>query len=277
VAIDNSPGTATITKPATPVPANQPAGIAAPGAGLAGANATAQGGILQALLGTISAGGQDQITQAQTAAGLQQQQLGIDRGLLGQDQGILGQQQGLDKQLLEQQLKGLGLSEDQSKAAAAQQRRGAASSATARGAVNTSGYGQQLTDIGQQLANQLAQYGVQGEEMKIGAQQTGLGHQQQANSLAAQLAGLGVQGQQIATGLQATQQNIATGVDESIMQQVANAISTGQTLSQDQLNSLGPILQNPQLLQQLLSTQGAGTNTGSVLTPADQRGGGPGY
>jgi hypothetical protein len=248
--LETQPGTSV---PATPVPANQNPGLAGVGAGLSAAQAQALQGIGTAQMGTLAAGGMDQIQQAQIAAGLQQQQLGLQRGLIGQEQGIAGQQIGLDQQLLAQQLKGLGLSEDQARAAAAQQQRGAASSATARGAVNTAGYGQQLSDIASQLANQLGQYGIQGQELQIGAKQSALGHQQTANSLANQLAGLGVQGQQISTGLQAQEQNIASGTDESILQNAANAISSGQTLTQDQLTQLGPILNNPQLLQQLLS------------------------
>lgn len=70
--------------------------------------------------------------------------IGLSRTGLQQEQGYLGQQYGLQQQGFDQALQ-------QAIFGAGQQTRGAQSSATARGAVNTSGYGQQLQDIQKQL------------------------------------------------------------------------------------------------------------------------------
>jgi hypothetical protein len=236
--------------PATPLPANQ---VGAP-PGLAAQLAAQSGNVNSALLGTIQSGGLDQIANLTTGAGLDQQALGLDRGALLQHQGLLGQRSALDQQLLELQLKGLGLTDEQARLAASQQQYAVNSSATARGAVNTAGHGQQLSDIATQLANQLAQTKNQGDIFGNQRQQAAIGRfgtVSQGIDIASQLAGLGVKGQQIQNDLTGRTQGIGNQTSQNILGTLSNQINSGQGLSQDILNAYGPLLNDPNFVASL--------------------------
>lgn len=142
-----------------------------------------------------SYGMQQSALQQQLAAGMGQ--IGIQQGALGRQQALLPQEADLQKQLfglnnqgfgIQQQ--GLDLQTQIANSRADQQKRGAWSSATAAGATNTKGFGQQLTDIGTQLQQQLAGIGLSEQQLNLSKQREGIQEKQYDLSYSEQVAQL---------------------------------------------------------------------------------------
>ncbi len=194
-------------------------------------------------LGTLLQQQQFTDQQAQQAFGNAEGRLGIQRGALGREEtalpqehnlanqllGLQGQDLGIQRQQLGIQGQSLDLTQKGEEQAADVARRGAWSSATARGATNTSGFSQGLGDINTNLQQQLAQLGlsrqglglqgqgldIQGQRLGVEQQQSDINYGLQQGSLADQLAGLNISGteigQQLANAQQGAGINALTG------------------------------------------------------------------
>ncbi len=172
-------------------------------------------------LGLLQQQNQQSLLQAQQGFGNTEAQLGVERGALQREEkylpeqqalqsallGLSGQDLGLQRQQLGLRGQSLDITQQQEQQAADQALQGAQSSATARGAINTQGYGQQRGYINQNLQNQLAQLGlsrqglglqgqgldIQGQRLGVEGQQQQIGDILQTGSLADQMAQLNIQ------------------------------------------------------------------------------------
>lgn len=181
--------------------------------------------------------------------------LDISRGAVNREQGYLPQEQGIANQLLglsgqdlgiaRQRLglqgQSLDLTEKSEKEAAQQAWQGQLSSATARGAMNTSGNRQSLQNIQTGLGNQLAQLGLQrqgntlsGQGLDISGQRLGLNQQQSDIGFALRQGGLNDQLARIGLGQSQAGQSL-----QNNLQQAGLTAQSGVTnIGLGQINSL---------------------------------------
>jgi hypothetical protein len=217
---------------------------------------------------------QGQYGLQQQGFGLQQQNIDYLKQLYPQEYAIQQQQFGLSEQGLSDQLK-------QAQVTYGQNVHGAQSDATARGSINSAGFGGPqgtLANLSQQLGytergigRQQQGLGLSEQQAKLayGQQQFGLGQQQSQLGLSEQGAALTntYQGQQIQNalkGLGLSEQQARTKADQAIAQLgLQGQISSDQILQQlgglqsGQASNLMGVL--PQIISLM---QGAGTGTG---------------
>ena len=197
------------------------------------------------LFGTQVGFGQGQMDlanrMAQQGFGNTMAALGISEGALGRQQGALPQMQGLERQLLglsQQRLglqgQGLSLAQQMAQRGNVRQLGGEESSATARGAINTQGHRQQVGDINQSLADQMAQLALSRQGLDLSRQGLGIQGQQlnigqglQSSNLADQLARLNLQKTQAGQGLENALQGNALGFGQNILNQFQNVFGAG--------------------------------------------------
>lgn len=207
------------------------------------------------------------VQREQGALGQQQNLQNQLFGLSGQDLGLSKSQLGLSRQRLGLQGQSLDITEKSEKEAAEAAWQGALSSATARGATNTSGFRTQLGNIQTSLGNQLAQLGLsrqgnvlsgqgldlQGQGLDIAGQRLGIQQQQsdigfglRGGSLADQLAMInlnqGQAGQGLTNALNQAALNAQTGVTNIAQGQISNLVQGAQGIPgyAGQVGSLAP-------------------------------------
>jgi hypothetical protein len=226
---------------------------------LLGANYTTQAGQLQQQLGFGLQG-----------IGLDQAQLGIQQGALGRQQQLTPELAQLQRQLFGVQEAGIGAETQQAQFSADQATRGENSSATARGAVNTSGHGQALSDIGTNLQFQLGNIGRQEQSLGVQKQQFELSESEREAQLGDQAKSLDIQSKRLGLSKDQLTNQISNALTQLGLNQVLSSVDIIKAMDDVQngrFNAisgvLGQIAQvDPSLLTGAGGVNATGTSSG---------------